>query len=467
VKRTSRLLRNRASLRLRIGVGATRAHSPPGPVRAPASAAASAPAPALIDPAAAPSPPQVLTLARAKGQWLIGDWQTLAQLDDATIEQHEARDRVALLAASAHLQLDAPERAATLLRRALAWGCDRQLAARLLISGVHNTLGRAAALRRDAPALERHFGQALNLTGDADAQPAAHTRAVREMTSLRLLPQAVDLLQQRAEAVAREAEQRPARAEAQLTMLRSEISLVQHELALALQREPGLLAQPAGSGTAGAVSGGEVLTPEALRVASKSQLGQDLWVLERSDHRRSGYFVEFGATDGVRLSNSWLLERLGWRGLCAEPNPRFFEQLRQNRSCIVTDACVGPHTGERVEFVLAQEFGGFRQDMSSDMHSATREAYWADASNRLVLETVSLDHLLRRHGAPRDIDYLSIDTEGSELAILRTFPLDQWNIRLITVEHNYTADREAIHTLLAAHGYRRTEAQWDDWYEKI
>ncbi len=461
MKRTSRLLRNRASLRLRHSALAGR------PPTAPPAPPAEAPTPTLIDPAAAPAPFQTLTLARAKGHWLIGDWQALAQLDDSTIERHEARDRVALLAASAHLQLDAPERAAALLRRALAWGCDRQLAARLLISGVHNTLGRAAALRRDAPALERHFGQALNLTGDADAQPAAHTRAVREMTSLRLLPQAVDLLQQRAEAVALEAAHRPARAADQLAMLRSEISLVQHELSLALQRAPGLLATPTADTPRSAAAATPELTPEALRPASKSQLGQDLWVLERSGHRRDGYFVEFGATDGVRLSNSWLLEQIGWRGLCAEPNPRFFEQLRRNRRCAVSDACVGPHTGERIEFVLAQEFGGFRQDMSDDLHAATRQAYWADPSNRLVLETVSLDELLQRHGAPRDIDYLSIDTEGSELAILKTFPFDRWNVRLITVEHNYTAAREALRALLEGHGYRRTEAQWDDWYEKI
>ena len=73
--------------------------------------------------------------------------------------------------------------------------------------------------------------------------------------------------------------------------------------------------------------------------------------------------------------------------------------------------------------------------------------------------------MLRRMSAPREIDYLSIDTEGSEFAILAAFPFDQWTIHLITVEHNYSPDRERLHALLTERGYTCTEAQWDDWYE--
>ena len=54
----------------------------------------------------------------------------------------------------------------------------------------------------------------------------------------------------------------------------------------------------------------------------------------------------------------------------------------------------------------------------------------------------------------------------SELAILRSFPFDEYTVRVLTVEHNFTAAREPIRELLEAHGYRRQEAQWDDWYVK-
>jgi len=80
--------------------------------------------------------------------------------------------------------------------------------------------------------------------------------------------------------------------------------------------------------------------------------------------------------------------------------------------------------------------------------------------------TESLDDLLNRLKAPREIDYLSVDTEGSEYEILLTFPFDRWNVRLLTVEHNFSDTRTKLRFLLESHGYKCTEAQWDDWYER-
>ena len=80
------------------------------------------------------------------------------------------------------------------------------------------------------------------------------------------------------------------------------------------------------------------------------------------------------------------------------------------------------------------------------------------------MTTTSLLDLLQQNDAPEVIDYLSIDTEGSELAILEGFDWDSYQIRCITVEHNFTDKREPIRHLLEAQGYERREASWDDWY---
>ncbi len=48
---------------------------------------------------------------------------------------------------------------------------------------------------------------------------------------------------------------------------------------------------------------------------SKSQLRQDLFVLQNFNFKKSGYFIEFGATNGIDHSNSYLLEtRFIWVG---------------------------------------------------------------------------------------------------------------------------------------------------------
>ena len=96
------------------------------------------------------------------------------------------------------------------------------------------------------------------------------------------------------------------------------------------------------------------------------------------------------------------------------------------------------------------------------MHETARQD-----RNIYEVETVSLNDLLSTHDAPKNIDYLSIDTEGSELSILTRFDFTSYRIGIITVEHNYTSDRGKIFDLLTQNGYVRKFTQfskWDDWY---
>jgi FkbM family methyltransferase len=175
-----------------------------------------------------------------------------------------------------------------------------------------------------------------------------------------------------------------------------------------------------------------------------------------------GYFDEFGATDGVLLSNTWLLEKhFGWRGICTEPNPKLFERLQRNRSCTLSPACVYRNSGERMRFVLADAYGGLEELAREDQHVEKRNAY-AAVGDVIEVTTLSLMDLLDQQEAPAVIDYLSIDTEGSELAILEGIDWSRYQFRCITVEHNFTEQRQGIQQLLEAQGYRRLEQQWDD-----
>jgi hypothetical protein len=65
---------------------------------------------------------------------------------------------------------------------------------------------------------------------------------------------------------------------------------------------------------------------------SHSQLGQDLAVLKAFKDKTNGFFIEIGASDGMELSNTYLLEtKYNWKGICVEPIPRRFELLCKNR----------------------------------------------------------------------------------------------------------------------------------------
>ncbi len=215
--------------------------------------------------------------------------------------------------------------------------------------------------------------------------------------------------------------------------------------------------------------GNEAFVSFVLRNFSQSsaQLFQDLFVLFSLELKSEGYFVEFGAANGVDLSNTVLLERAyGWRGILAEPAKCWHQDLRVNRRCAIDTRCVWSKSGERIEFneVPERELSTIDRYSSKDAHLASRSL-----GTVYPVETVSLNDLLAGSNAPKAIDYLSVDTEGSELDILKAFDFAKYDVRIITVEHNFTPDRDAIHGLLVSKGFSRVLERfslWDDWYIK-
>jgi FkbM family methyltransferase len=203
----------------------------------------------------------------------------------------------------------------------------------------------------------------------------------------------------------------------------------------------------------------------ALMAKSRSQLLQDLFVLSERDFKTSGYFVEFGATNGVALSNSYLLEKdFGWAGIVAEPARQWQPALSKNRTCHIETDCVWRATGETLEFRETDEgeLSTISDYSSSDGHAEARKS-----GQNYPVRTISLIDMLKKYNAPSKIDYLSIDTEGSEFEILQAFDFDQFEFGVITCEHNYTPQRDKIHSLLQSKGYLRTwenASKFDDWY---
>lgn len=209
-----------------------------------------------------------------------------------------------------------------------------------------------------------------------------------------------------------------------------------------------------------------VLRARKVLPSSRGQLRQDVVALAYTNFKKAGYFVEFGATNGVLRSNTLILERnFGWTGILCEPGRRWETPLRNAREAIIDTDCVWSTTGRKLDFRETQdgELSTLEQFADKDSHAARR----AEVTDSYKVKTVSLKDLLDRHGAPKDIDYLSIDTEGSEYAILKAFDWDAYRFQVITCEHNHTADRAKIHTLLSQAGYTRVHediSDFDDWY---
>lgn len=199
---------------------------------------------------------------------------------------------------------------------------------------------------------------------------------------------------------------------------------------------------------------------------SKSQYAQDLFVISQLVEKQiPNYFIEFGATDGVQWSNSYLLEKyFNWTGILCEPAKVFHKSLAENRICHINQMCVYSETGLNIEFCETQnpnELFNISSPELSTIKKYLNSNDWAKnirQSNSIQynVQTISLNDLLKYYNAPKNIGYLSMDTEGSELDILLKFNFNEYKISIISIEHNSNFSiRNQIYALLTKNGYKR------------
>ena len=204
----------------------------------------------------------------------------------------------------------------------------------------------------------------------------------------------------------------------------------------------------------------------------KSQLFQDVFASFIVGDLFDKTFLEFGATDGISLSNSYMLENnFGWTGILAEPSPQWHEELKNNRpnTKIITD-CIWKCSGEKLDFFVS-DFGvlstlvDFKYSDLSSIPSNTR----ARIKNGKVVEveTISINDVMEKNFNGDAPSYLSIDTEGSEYEILQSLDFEKYRPVVFTIEHNFTNLQNKIEELMISKGYVRVFRKitaFDAWY---
>jgi FkbM family methyltransferase len=136
----------------------------------------------------------------------------------------------------------------------------------------------------------------------------------------------------------------------------------------------------------------------------------------------------------------------------------------KNRTAIIDFSCIWRESNLELEFNETDNLALSTIQSFSDLDSHSESRL---IGKKYLVETISLNDLLEKHSAPSTIDFLSIDTEGSEFEILEALDFDKWKFRVITCEHNYTSNRSKIETLLCNNGYKKVLSDFsmcDDWY---
>ncbi|MBJ7579520.1 FkbM family methyltransferase [Devosia sp. MC532] len=197
--------------------------------------------------------------------------------------------------------------------------------------------------------------------------------------------------------------------------------------------------------------------------ASHGQLLQDVVCALLHKNKRGGYFVEIGVGDGTTYSNTRLLEKeLGWHGILAEPALMFHDSIIKDRTAILDRRAVSSETGTILTFEQDDATG----ELSGIAGQRTRRGKQIVSSYQVG--TIRLDDLLDAYEAPDEIDYISIDTEGSELAVLSGLNLIRRKVSFFTIEHNYDRHRmKKYDELMGNAGYRKIAphlSSFDYWY---
>lgn len=180
----------------------------------------------------------------------------------------------------------------------------------------------------------------------------------------------------------------------------------------------------------------------------------DFFVLENTYYKKNGYFVDIGAADGVIGSNTFILEKFyNWNGICVDPNPNLIEKLAGSRDSQICSLCVWRDSGKILNFSYPEspEFVGwnFRAGVESVIEKNSQNFI------SQPVFTISLSDLLLLYNAPKEIDYMSLDVEGSEFDILENFNFSDYKIKIISVEHDFDVQREKIYNLLISKNYTR------------
>jgi FkbM family methyltransferase len=212
--------------------------------------------------------------------------------------------------------------------------------------------------------------------------------------------------------------------------------------------------------------------------ASYSQFGQDRFVAESLfGGKRGGFFVEAGAGDGLWISNTLLLERqYDWTGILIEPTSAFAALERNRPHCICDNSCLA---AEHKQVTMVEISDRGQEQLSPHAHRnlllsravenvapfdlSTMNSYWGTAQKGYVKEAVPLASVLRKHGAPPEIDYLSLDVEGFEYEILRAFPFDEFQFGCLGIER----PPSELHELLLTRGYRAVAKVGEDLFYRL
>lgn len=190
-----------------------------------------------------------------------------------------------------------------------------------------------------------------------------------------------------------------------------------------------------------------------------SQLGQDVLVDAIFGTKiENPVFVDVGAHDGVTFSNTYFLEKYrGWRGLCIEANPKLSESLKSNRACHVECCAISAVEGTG-DYLVVSGYSEMLSGLSFNYETRHRKRIRKEVRTHggsvhsIEISTKRLQRVLDTYDID-EIDFLSIDVEGSEFDVIESLDLTRTSVHLMAIENNYNSPK--LRKYLGKLGFKR------------
>ena len=178
----------------------------------------------------------------------------------------------------------------------------------------------------------------------------------------------------------------------------------------------------------------------SYRQFTYSQDGEDRHLLHFFEARRSGFFVDVGAFHPKQYSNTYLFYEMGWRGINIDPAPGVAELFRRIRPLDVSlPAGIALESGEREFFVYDEPaYNTFSRESKEMM---ARRGFPRLVEERKVRVLPLAQVLTENCPMGTEIDFLSVDAEGTDFDVLKSNDWDRFRPRVVLAENAASVDQ--------------------------
>jgi FkbM family methyltransferase len=194
-----------------------------------------------------------------------------------------------------------------------------------------------------------------------------------------------------------------------------------------------------------------------------SQYGEDRALWDFFCFQRSGLCVEVGGYDGETFSNSLSFEENGWRAIIVEPMPHFAEKIRARRPDVTLFACAAGAQAGEATLIIAHGVETL-STTTAIPENLERIRKTGGQTEAVTVPMRTLNDMLTEAGVEK-IDFISIDVEGGELAVLAGFDLERWHPRVVILENNDGNRCGDLHDVMLLRGYHFfIKTGCNEWY---